>query len=98
MPFPGVPPNLQDLDARTGGRLNRAEQAREQEALLDRNDEGISQASRPPGIGDRLRSLFQRRSQAGSAEPADSDSNPCAQERQHRRETETDRLGGGTLP
>jgi hypothetical protein len=77
------------------GAQERREKAIEQGAMLDQNDEGVSEDPRNSGIAGRLRSVLRRgRSSTRPPEAEVSDEDVWERERHHRREHEQDRLDG----
>lgn len=73
------------------GAQERREKAIEQRAMLDEDDEGVSEVPRSRGMADRLRRVLRRgRSPARSLETGVSDGNVWEREREHRRESERD--------
>jgi hypothetical protein len=83
------PPNRAFGSVRQAGEgREKMEQAYEQEAMLDRNDEGVAEVSRRSGVRNRLRSIFHRGdSSERSPESSVSDEEVWERERQHRPRT-----------
>jgi hypothetical protein len=88
MSFPRVP---LPSDQAFKGAQERREQAIEQRAMLDQDDEGVSEVRPGRGIADRLRRVLGRgRSPARSSETGVLDGNVWEREREHRRVSERD--------
>jgi hypothetical protein len=103
-PQPGPdsgPGGYRFLKARAEDKRQNIEKLVEQKAMVNRDDEGVSEAPDRRGITERLRGIFQRRD--ASARPPErgvSGEDVWERERQHRREHEDQQSSGmeSTLP